>query len=179
MADRPIDASSSRGAWSALLLGVFVFGSSLLLGGEPGALPPDELVVDLQITGNRAVPRAKILRYIHTRVGRPFKMEVIEEDVRRLNHTGMFVDVRPFSQRVEGGRVVVFKVVERPVLQDVIYIGNKKIKTKVLQKEVELKAGDALDPFAVEEARRKIEAFYRDRGFSRVRVTVSEGDKPS
>lgn len=178
MADLAINSGIFRGAWLALLLGLLVCGDSLLLGGEPGPLPTEERVVDLQITGNQSVPRAKILRYIHTRVGRPFKMEVIEEDVRRLNQTGMFVDVKPFSQRVDGGRVVVFQVVERPVLQSVSYVGNKKIKTGVLQKEVHLKAGDALDPFAVEEARRKLEEFYRSRGFSRARVTVWEGDKP-
>jgi outer membrane protein insertion porin family len=155
-----------------------VFAASLLCGGEPAVTPVEEPVVDLQIIGNQVIPQAKILRHIHTRVGRPFNLEVIEEDVRRLNHSGMFIDVKPFSQQVPGGRAVVFQVVERPVLEEIRYVGNKKIKTKVLEKEVGLKANDPLDPFAVEEARRKLEQFYRDRGFSRVRVTIWEGDQP-
>jgi len=178
MASLPVNSGVSRGAWLAPLLGVFVFAGSLLGGAEPPVTPAEEPVVDLQITGNQTVPQAKILRYIHSRVGRPFNTEVIEEDVRRLNQSGMFLDVKPFSQRVSGGRAVVFQVVERPILQDVSYVGNQKIKTKVLQKEVALKAGDAFDPFAVEEARRKLEQFYHDRGFSRARVTIWEGNQP-
>ena len=178
MADLPIHSGVFRGAFFALLLGLVVRGASPLSAQQPGMLPAEEPVVELQISGNRAVSREKIVRYIHTRPGRPFDLEVIEEDVRRLNQTGMFVDVKTFSQRVDHGRVVVFQVVERPILQDVCYIGNKKIKTKVLQKESNLKAGDSLDPYSVEETRRKLEQFYHGRGFSRARVSVWEGDKP-
>jgi outer membrane protein insertion porin family len=178
MAELSIDLGLSRRAWLTLLLGLLISGNSLLLAEEPAVLPGEEQVVDVQIVGNRVVPQEKILRQIYTRAGRPFQAELIEEDVRRLNRTGMFVDVKPYSQRVAGGRAVVFEVVERPTVEAVAYVGNKKIKTTVLQKEVDLKAGDALDPYAVREARRKIEQFYHSRGFGRARVTIWEGDKP-
>ena len=38
--------------------------------------------------------------------------------------------------------------------------------------------GDAADPFAVENGRRKIEEYYQKKGYSKVRVTVLEGNKP-
>jgi outer membrane protein assembly factor BamA len=65
--------------WLVPLWGVFVFAASLVYGAEPPVAPVEEPVVDLQITGNQTVPQAKILRFIHTRVGRPFNTEVIEE----------------------------------------------------------------------------------------------------
>ena len=41
-----------------------------------------------------------------------------------------------------------------------------------------LKVGDAADPFTVENGRRKIEEFYQKKGYSKVRVTILEGNKP-
>ena len=41
-----------------------------------------------------------------------------------------------------------------------------------------MKAGDPADPMAIEEARRKLEEYYHDRGFTSARVTLLEGDKP-
>ena len=90
---------------------------------------------------------------------------------------GVFAYVHSFRQRVQGGVVVIFQVAERPLLQDVIIVGNDTYLTSVLKKEAELKVGDAADPFAVENGRRKIEDYYQKKGYSKVRVTVLEGNK--
>ena len=145
---------------------------------EPDAITPEEpLVVEVRITGNQTVKTAKVLQSIRTRAGRPFRMSEIERDVRRLNKTGKFVNIRTSYQEVPGGRVVIFEVVERPTLRYVKYIGNQKIRDKVLGKESGLKVGDAADPFAIDEARRTLEAFYRERGFGVARVTIKEGNQ--
>ena len=123
------------------------------------AAPPDK-VVDVKIAGNKSLPLEKILPSIHTRAGRPFNLELIAEDVRRLDHTHQFLNVKTYWQQVPGGRVVIFAVVERPPLQEVKYIGCHEIHRKTLQKEPELKVGDPADPNAIEEARRKIEELY-------------------
>jgi outer membrane protein insertion porin family len=138
-----------------------------------------EMVVDVQIRGNKALPLSKILPHIRTRTGRPFDLERIEEDVRRLDHTHMFVNVKTFSQQVPGGRIVIFDVVERPLLTDVLFLGcGAGIHQKTLRKEADIKKGDPVDPFAIEEARRKLEEFYHTKGFSNARITLLEGNKP-
>ena len=83
----------------------------------------------------------------------------------------------PSTSGCQGGVVVIFQVAERPLLQEVIIVGNDTYLTSVLKKEAELKVGDAADPFAVENGRRKIEEFYQKKGYSKVRVTVLEGNK--
>ncbi len=142
-----------------------------------GAGPP-QTVTDVRIVGNKSLPLNKILPHIRTRPGRPFDLEQIEEDVRRLDHTGMFVDIKTYWQQVAGGRVVIFDLMERPLLQDVLFVGCYEIRKTVLQKEAGIKKGDAANPFAVEEARAKLEEFYHKRGFTSARVTLLEGNKP-
>jgi len=182
MAKPRIVAKVLNHLWLAMLLGAGIYGSAALFGQSMPIEPAREQVVEVRVEGNRTIPTAKILPKIRTRAGRPFDPDMVVEDVRRLNRTRMFVNVETFSQEVPGGRVVIFRVVERPTLLEIRYVGNRKIKTKVLTKEISdkigLKEGDSLDPFAVEEARRKIEDFYHTKGFSAARVTVKEGNKP-
>ncbi len=136
-------------------------------------------VVDVQIQGHRETPLARISPHIRTRAGRPFDPEIVEEDVRRLIRSRQFIDVRPHTQQVPGGVVVVFQVVERRTIRYVRYVGRVKVRReKALADKTTLKVGDALDPFAVEEGRRKLEEFYQERGHGKIRVAVLEGDKP-
>lgn len=143
-------------------------------------MTPPEQVVEVRVVGARQTPIAEILRQIHSRKGRPFDQELIEEDVRRLYKTRKFVKVEPHNQSVPGGRIVIFEVLERPTLHYVKYVGNEKISKKKLEKalkETGVKRGDALDPFAVDETRRRLEEFYHSKGYAKASVTVAEGSK--
>ncbi|MCE5267050.1 MAG: BamA/TamA family outer membrane protein [Planctomycetaceae bacterium] len=139
---------------------------------------PQEMVVDVKFVGAKTLPLSKILPHVKTRAGRPFDLELIQEDVRRLDKTGMFVDIKTYWQQVNGGRVVIFDLAERPLLHEVLFVGCQEIRKKVLQKEAGIKAGDAANPYAVEQARSELEEFYHKRGFSSARVTILEGNKP-
>ena len=206
MADRRTDTGPHRRirtgcTWVASLLAlVGVFGLSAARGqavsgpvlappagaapgpakaGAPSVAKPTEMVMDVQIRGNKSVPLDKILPQIRTRKNRPYDAELIQEDVRRLDRTHLFVDVKPSYQQVPGGRIVIFEVVERPLLKEIKFVGSKEISKKVLQKESKLKEGDA-------------GRSVRDRGgpphsggivplaaaSTGARVTLLEGNKP-
>ncbi len=178
-------ARRSRRAEPATRLGVFcaqilalaagLVGSVVAAEATPG--PTDERVAEVRIVGNQTVPSAEIRSQIRTRAGRPFDLDVVRSDVRKLATMGPFIDVTPLYESTPRGRVVIYRVVERRTLRWVKYLGNEKIKNKTLTKETTLKVGDAIDPYAVEEGRRKIEEYYRGHGFNQATVTVLEGDQ--
>lgn len=147
----------------------------------PASAPAQEQeqVVEVRILGNRAVPARKIGAELRTRAGRPFEIATVEEDVRRLTRTGLFVQVKPYTQSVPGGKLVIFEVLERPTIQYIKFVGNEIMRDKYLLKAVQMKVGDALDLMEVQEGCRKLEDFYEEKGYSRVRVTVVEGSKPT
>ena len=60
---------------------------------------------------------------------------------------------------------MIFQVVERPMLRYVKYVGNEKITTRTLRKKAEIDVGDSMDPYVVEEARRRIESYYHEKGY--------------
>jgi outer membrane protein insertion porin family len=149
---------------------------------QPVAEPPrvvDEAnrIVEVRIEGNQATEVSKLPKLV-TRAGQIFDPQVIEEDVRTLHRSRKFVDVHPKYVRVKEGVVVIFQVVERPMLRYVKYIGNERVSTRTLKKKAEIEVGDSMDAYIVEEARRRIESYYHEKGYDAARVKAVEGSKP-
>ncbi len=138
-----------------------------------------EQVIAIRIVGNNTIPTVQIDDHISTRVGRPFDRSIVQRDVRRLANLGWFIDVKPLYESTPQGRVIIFQVVERPTIRYVTYLGNEKISDKNLGKQTNLKSGGAVDPYAVEEGRRKVADYYQGRGYNNVQVTILEGTKPT
>ncbi len=144
-------------------------------------MPPAEpsgLVLGVSIIGNKNVKETEILRHIKTRKDRNYDEQLVQEDLRRLFATRKFHNVRVHKKIEPQGVHVTFEVLERPMIDDVLFIGNQYVTDKKLLKESGLKQGDALNIYTVQEARRKVEEFYRSKGYSKTVVTIDEGDKP-
>jgi len=133
---------------------------------------------EVRIVGNRGVSEATIRSHLETRVDRAYDPEQVQKDVRTLIGTGLFRNVRTYQRDFDGGVSVTFEFFERPLIQYICFVGNKKIKDKALLKELGFKVGDALHRFPIEEGRRAVEQFYKDKGYSEAIVTVLEGVKP-
>ena len=58
-----------------------------------------------------------------------------------------------------------------------LLVGNRRYTDKKLLKEASLSQGEALNIYLVQEARRKVEEFYRSKGYAQARVSIVEGDK--
>ena len=145
----------------------------------PSLAATDEPVAAIYVEGNKAIPTSQVLRELQTRVGRPFDPTLVQRDVRKLASRSWFVDVQPVVEKTPRGRVVTFKVVERPVIRYVEYLGNEGIADKKLAKETGLTIGGSVDPYTVEEARRKLLSLYHTNGYNDAQVTVLEGTKAS
>lgn len=141
-------------------------------------IDPEDLKESLAavlIEGNKTIPDDEIAKKIKTRAGRPADVKQIKDDVRDLYASRWFFNVETEIRRTANGPVLVFRVLERPILQKVEFKGNKKIKTKELQELTGLKQGVAFDVGANKESAQRIESHYREKGFVFVEVTLEKG----
>lgn len=143
-----------------------------------GPTGPALSVAQVRIVGNTTVSEQRVLAMLDTRVGRPFDDEIIQSDVRALAASRLFRDVRTFRQDSPEGVVVTFEVFERNTIRYIRYVGNEDIRETVLSQQIGISEGEALDTYSVEEARRKLEEFYHERGFSAAHVALREGNEP-
>jgi len=136
-------------------------------------------VASIEFKGNRFLTDQKLYSSIQTRINRSFDSAIIKEDVRRLYRTGLIRDVRLLTQTSRQGLHLTFEVFERPTIGTVRYIGNRMFLDNKLTKQTNLHGGDALDIFTIEDAKRKIEELYHEKGFPKAHVTILEGNKPN
>ncbi len=135
-------------------------------------------VVAVRILGPSALVRKKVLPLLKTRPGRRLELDQLEKDVRELTRSGWFIDVRTYTQSTPDGVIVIFDLLERPLLHYVKFIGNRQVGEKRLAQEAQINEGDPLDTWAVEEAARRIEDYYHEHGYPDAKITILEGNKP-
>jgi outer membrane protein insertion porin family len=136
-----------------------------------------QVVVDVRIEGNETIPEAVILQKLQAQPHRSVSERMLREDKRSLLNTRWFFEVRERIDETPDGLVLVFEVRERPIVQRVEFRGNEKIKLKHLKAWTGLKAGSPFDYVANQEAVRRIEQEYRDKGYYFIEVTLVKGGK--
>ena len=141
------------------------------------AIPASEVVAEVRIVGNDTTSASQIASHITTRVGRPFDRSVVQQDVRKLASLAYFVDVKSLDEVTPQGRIVIFQVVERPTIRYLVYLGNDGQRDKTLGKQTGLKEGGSVDPYSVEEGRRKMLEHYASKGYNNAQVTIREGNQ--
>ncbi len=140
--------------------------------------PLAEPLAAILIEGNDTIPEHAIIRHVTSRAGRASTPSQIKDDVRRLYDTRWFASITPLFRRTDEGLQLVFKVREKPVLQRVEFIGNKKIKTPRLEAETGLRPGAPFDVSINREAAERIKVLYREKGYLHVAVEMQQGDNP-
>ena len=136
-----------------------------------------ESLVDVRIEGNTTIPASHIAKYIRTRPGRTFSQKQIQDDVKSLFGTRWFYSVEPRFRKTKKGTVLIFRVIERPVVRSVTYKGNDNVATKHLAKITGLKKGSPYSVSANRESVRRIEQHYYQKGYIKARVTLERGGK--
>jgi len=131
---------------------------------------PDKLVLAVRIKGNHAVSAATILSKIKTKSGMPLSDSVINDDIKRLYDTGYFTDVSFDVEDYKEGVMVTVIVEEKPVVEDIVFEGNKKFRDRKLKKIMKIKPGDVLNYNKLSEDVAEIKAFYERSGFYRAGV---------
>ena len=151
-------------------------GEGLNLSGEgPEALT--DPITDIVIEGNDTIETTAIRKLVRSAVGRPPAESQIREDVRALYSTRWFFSIEPRYRRSDTGLVLVFRVIERPIVEKVEFRGNERMKTGYLEKLTGLKAGSPFEVSLNREATKRIEEQYKSKGFPYTKVTLEKGNR--
>lgn len=142
---------------------------------DPKIAESSEPIVKIMVEGNISIPDASILKIVKTRRGRPASAKGVRDDVRALFETRWFTEVTPIYRKTDEGIVLVFRVFERPILEKVTYIGNKKIKTRYLEGVTGLRQGGAFSTISNQDAAKGIQRYYIEKGYHFAEVTLEKG----
>ncbi len=127
-------------------------------------------ISDIKIKGNYSVSTITILNKLKMKTGDVFEESALNKELRRLYATGFFSDVFVETEDRPEGVVVIFTVVEKPIVSKIEFQGNTKARTGRLMKKISVKEGDILDFSVLSRDVAAIRNYYIEEGYSNVRV---------
>lgn len=123
------------------------------------------IISAIEIVGSVNVPVREVAKKIPLKVGGYFSKNKILKGQRELLETGMYKEVIPDVYQYPDGLVVVYSVIENPIINGVTIKGNTKYSTEELKKLIDIKPGEVLNLNNLRDARDKIVKKYNDDGY--------------
>jgi len=157
---------------SILVLTFFVAGFHGPVRAQ-GRNSDDKRISDVQVEGNKAVSTATILSRLKMKPGDMFVESALNKELKRLYAMGYFADVFVETEERAEGMVVIFTVIEKPVIKRIEFRGNVKIKDAHLAKKLTVKEGDLLDFNLIAQDIAELKTYYVEQGYSRVKIDYS------
>ncbi|MGB9196766.1 MAG: outer membrane protein assembly factor BamA, partial [Terriglobales bacterium] len=161
----------SRLIWPIGILLLLIF--SLPLPGQ------SDLIVGIQIHGNRRIPAETIKARIFTKVGDVYDVTALERDFNALWNTGYFEDIRFEREQSEKGWVLHIYVKERPTIREINYVGLNAVSTsdvldRFKDRKVGLSVESQYDPTKIKKAEVVLKELLAEHGrqFATIRTEV-------
>ena len=123
------------------------------------------LLADIVITGNQRVQTADILNALSIKPGQtvtPADIDGAIEDVFKMER---FADISAEISGDAAASILTFKVEERPLVRNVRFEGNDKLKEDKLREVITIRVPDIYDPFAVAKSVDIVKAEYSKEGY--------------
>ena len=169
-----------------LLILVFFLFTGICSGAE-------EKIFKITVLGIAKVEEGVIRGAIKSREEGPFSVEKVREDLRSIFNLGYFTDVQVDIKSTPQGKEVIFIVVEKPSIKNIVIEGNVKVKYDDIKEKMTLKTRSILNLEKVKEDSELIRKLYFSKGYYGVKVeykvdyletneavvtfTISEGPK--
>lgn len=123
-------------------------------------------IVSVDVTGNLHVPTATIMAVVAARPGQPYNPKVVQDDLVRINALGYFADIAPPLVRARpNGIAITYRVVENPVITQILFTGNQKVPGDTLQALMDLSVGQVFNTNTFRQDVLKINNYYERIGF--------------
>jgi outer membrane protein insertion porin family len=143
-----------------------------LAGQQAYAQQPGDIIARILVENNQRIEARTVLSYMLVRAGDAYDAERIDLSFKALFATGLFADV-VFEWR---GNDLVVRVVENPIINQIIFEGNSSVTTKRLEEETEAEPRQTFTRSRVEQDVQRILEIYRRAG--RFAATVTPQYKP-
>ncbi|HEY3308159.1 MAG TPA: outer membrane protein assembly factor BamA [Desulfuromonadaceae bacterium] len=130
-----------------------------------GAFAEGEKVVEVRVEGNRRIEAAAILNVVKMKAGDTLYSDKTDADLRAIYQLGHFQDVQALTEDSEKGTVLVYNVLEKPVVRDIKFEGNKELTADKLKEALEFRQNSIFSTKDLNKSVIKIKKLYGDEGY--------------
>jgi outer membrane protein insertion porin family len=129
------------------------------------ACAESEKIVEVLVKGNRRIEKSTVLNVVRMKAGDTLDGEKTDSDIRAIYKMGHFQDVLAVTEASEKGTVLVYVVVEKPIVRSIKFEGNKELSTDKLKESLEFKQNAIFSTKDLAKSVTKIKKLYADDGY--------------
>ncbi len=140
----------------------------------------EAVVEDIEIRGNRRIPKESILYYVQSKAQDRFDLGLAQRDLQAILQLGFF---DPLATKLyledgqRGGKIVIFQVKEYPIIRAIDYRGMKsatesEVLTRWKERRVNVSKESQFDPAKANAARLALRELMAEKGHPDADVTV-------
>ncbi|NIS60059.1 MAG: outer membrane protein assembly factor BamA, partial [Proteobacteria bacterium] len=133
-------------------------------------LGEDEKIIKITILGNEKVAEDVIRNNIKSKENETLSIQQIRKDLKSIYEMDFFTDVIIDVRDVQGGKEVIFIVVEKPSIRNILISGNVKIEASKIREEIDLATGAILNMEKLKQTADNIKKFYSSEAYYRAKV---------
>lgn len=132
-----------------------------------------EKVAKVLITGNKRIEGDAIKKIIKTKPGDVYLAKSLSQDLKAVYSMGYFEDIRIEAEESPQGKVIIFKIKEKPTIRIIRFKGNKVYKDDEIKENLSIRTGSILNIFKVRSNIKLIEELYKEKSYHNVKVTYN------
>jgi outer membrane protein insertion porin family len=121
----------------------------------------NDVVSEIDVTGNRRIPKETILARIFTKPGDIYDASALERDFNSLWNTGYFVDIKFVREQTPKGWRIIVQVKEKPTIREINYVGLSSVSNS-----------DVLDRFKLDKVGLVVESQYDPTRIKKAEVSI-------
>ena len=137
------------------------------------------LIGEISVEGNKRIETDAILASIESQKGMSYDPSSLDRDLRSIDEMGFFEDVQIDVEDGPSGKVVAFKVIEKPSIGKITFEGNKKIERTDLMEVIGVTKYSILNRKAVKDSVERLRDHYHQEGYYNVEIKEKIRDLPS
>lgn len=132
-----------------------------------------ERVVQVLVTGNRRIETDAIKRVIKTEPGDVYLGKSLSEDLKAVYAMGYFDDIRIEAENTPKGKIITFRVKEKPTVRHIHIKKSKVYDEKQILESLDIRTGSILNNSHMRTNIKRIESLYREKNYHDVHVTYN------
>ena len=141
-----------------------------LLLADQTAYADGEKISEVVVRGNRRVEASAILNATGIKAGDTLDGDRTDADIRSIYKLGQFQEVQVTSEPGPSGVVLVFSVIEKPIVREIHFEGNKELKQEKLLEGLPVRRNAIFSQKDLDKAVAKLKKQYQDEGYYLVAI---------
>ena len=141
----------------------------------------NDVISEVNVSGNRRIPAETIKARIFTKAGDVYDAAALERDFNSLWNTGYFEDIKILREQTPKGWRLTFQVKEKPTIREISYLGHGSVSDSDIldrfkQDKVGLVVESQYDPTRIKKAEVSIKNLLSEHGrqFATIRTEVRQ-----